>query len=106
MLVPGTSVTVEDLPTAGAAFVFVTTGDVASVRQRANRLADMNNKHDGPSSAMGMMIGTSSTANEADIDKGARVEFVAGKPDDVGKLQSELRMHAQHLASGNCEMAM
>ena len=106
VLVPGTSVTVEDMPTAGAALVFVTTGDVAQVRQRATRLADMHNKHDGPASAMGMMITTSSTANEADVDNGARVELVANKPDDVGSLQSELRMHAKHLASGSCEMAM
>ena len=32
--------------------------------------------------------------------------LVAARPDDVGALQSELRMHAQHLANGNCKMAM
>jgi hypothetical protein len=105
VLVAGTSVAVEDLAN-GAAFVFVTTGDVADVRRRAAKLADMHAHHDGPPSAMGMMIETPSTAAEKDIDNGARVELVATNPGDAAKLQSELRMHAQHLASGSCEMAM
>ena len=104
VLVPGTSVTVEDTPT-GAALVFVTTGDVTDVRKRAAALAAMHEKHDGPAMAMGMMISTTSTAATSDIDKGARVTFTA-KPDDVAGLQSELRMHAQHLGGGTCEMKM
>ena len=104
VLVPGTSVTVEDTPT-GAAFIFVTTGDVAEVRKRATALATMHGKHDGGSMDMGMMISTASTATASDIDKGARVTFTA-KPDDVAGMQSELRMHAQHLAGGTCEMQM
>jgi hypothetical protein len=104
VLVPGTSVSVEDTPT-GAAFVFVTTGDVADVRKRAATLAAMHANHDGPAMAMGMMISTTSTAATSEVDKGARVTFTA-KPDDVGALQSELRMHAQHLGGGTCEMAM
>ncbi|MDX2089683.1 MAG: hypothetical protein SFX73_17640 [Kofleriaceae bacterium] len=42
--VPGTSVTVEDA-SSGAALVFVTTGDVGAVRQRANAMASMHNDH-------------------------------------------------------------
>ena len=102
--VPGTSVTVEDTPT-GAALVFVTTGDVAEVRKRAVALATMHDKHDGPAMAMGMMISTASTAAASDLDHGARVTFTA-KPDEVAGLQSELRMHAQHLGGGTCKMAM
>lgn len=36
-------------------------------------------------------------------DGGAKLLFVSGAG-DVAKLQSELRMHAQHLASGTCAM--
>ena len=103
LVVPGTSVSVEDTST-GAALVFVTTGDAAAVRTRATALADMHTKHDGPSGAMGMMFSPSSTAASKDIDGGARVEFAAKNPDDAGKLQSELRMHAGHLTGGSCAM--
>src|SRR4051812_36051253 len=61
VLVPGTSVTVEDTPT-GAALVFVTTGDAAEVRKRASALAAMAAAHDGPATAMGMMITTPAQA--------------------------------------------
>ena len=105
MLVAGTSVAVEDTPD-GAALVFVTTGDVAAVRKRAATLADMHAHHAGDPNAMGNMIATRSTAAAADVDGGSRVTFTAGDPGDVGKLQSELRMHAQHLTGGTCEMHM
>jgi len=85
--VPGTSVTVEDTPTGGA-LVFVTTGDVADLRARCAKFA--------------MVHADRSIEN---IDRGARVVYSA-QPADVGALQSELRMHAEHLASGSCKMAM
>lgn len=143
--VPGTSVSVEDTAT-GAALVFVTTGDVAAVRQRVAALAGMHNDHHGKMGPLpdgsgggahaghggmdhgshaahgggghgghgsagdgehaghaGGMIGVHSKAEVAEIDGGARVVLVAG-PDDVAKLQSELRMHAEHLSSGTCKM--
>lgn len=110
VLVPGTSVTVEDT-TDGAAMVFVTTGDAANVRERAKVLALAHSRRQlggEPSHGheLSDMIGTPSTADQADIERGARVTFKATKPDDVAALQSELRMHAQHLAGGTCEMAM
>src|SRR5262245_13286048 len=91
LLVPGTSLSVEDT-TTGAALVFVTTGDATAVRTRATALADMHTKHDGPAIAMGMMFSPSSTATASDIEGGSRIEFSAKNPDDAGKLQSELRM--------------
>ncbi len=136
MLVAGTSVTVEDTDT-GAAFVFVTTGDVGAVRTRARALAEAHNAHHAkmePGAAaephaahgagapagkgMGTMIGAHSTAAASDIDGGARVAFTAvdpapaaptappagASPSGPAALQSELRMHAQHLAAGTCEM--
>ncbi len=44
--VPGTSVTVEDA-SAGAALVFVTTGDVTELRRRVSTMASMHNDHHG-----------------------------------------------------------
>ena len=101
--VPGTSVTVEDTAN-GAALVFVTTSDAAKVRTRAQAFATMHNAHNGPESAMGMMFPAEWHAEAKDAEGGARVELSAAKPEDAGKLQSELRMHAGHFTSGTCEM--
>ena len=51
----------------------------------------------------GGMIGVHSKADAVDVDGGARLVLTAGAA-DVAKLQSELRMHAQHLSSGTCAM--
>ena len=51
----------------------------------------------------GTMIMMHSKATATDVQNGARFELTVG-PADIGKLQSELRMHAQHLASGSCAM--
>lgn len=101
--VPGTSISVEDTAN-GAALVFVTTGDAAQVRTRANAFVAMHNKHEGPDSALGMMFPKEWTASEKDIEGGARVEFAAAKPEGAADLQSMLRMHAGHLSSGSCAM--
>ena len=98
--VPGTSLTVEDTAT-GAALVFVTTGDAAELSKRAAAFAAMHNQHDGPADAMGMMFPQSWKATAQDIQGGARVEFAG---DDPAVVQSQLRMHAGHLASGSCAM--
>ena len=111
VLVPGTSVTVEDTD-KGAALVFVTTGDVDGVRTRAKTLALAHTKRGldpagtPPGNAMSDMVGTKSTADEADIDHGAKVTFIATTEADVAPLQQELRMHAHHLAGGSCKMTM
>lgn len=52
----------------------------------------------------GGMISVHAKAVSDDVDGGARLVLTVG-PDDIGKLQSELRMHAQHMASGTCEMS-
>jgi len=95
--VPGTSVTVEDTAN-GAALVFVTTGDAATVRTRAQALA----KRD--SGDFAMMFPKEWTATEKDIEGGARVEYSGAKPEDAATVQSQLRMHAGHLSSGSCAM--
>jgi hypothetical protein len=58
----------------------------------------------GAGQGAGTMIMVHSKATATDVPSGARVELTVGAA-DVGKLQSELRMHAQHLASGTCKMA-
>ncbi len=103
LVVPGTSISVEDTRN-GAALVFVTTGDATQVRARAAAFADMHTRHDGPAASMGMMFSPDSTATATEIEGGARVELTAKNPDDVGKVQSELRMHASHLTGGSCAM--
>ena len=104
LVVPGTTVSVEDAPD-GAALVFVTTGDAAAVRVRAGALARLHNDH-GTGDRMGAMIHATSIATATDIDHGARVTFVAPTASDIGQLQDELRMHAHHLTGNTCKMMM
>jgi hypothetical protein len=167
--VPGTSVTVEDTAT-GAAFVFVTTGDVGELRRRVAAMAKMHNEHHASMGALpdgsgagggghdmsghdmsghdmsghdmgghdmggheghdmsghdmsghdmgghdmgghdmgghgghGMMIMMHSKAAATDVQGGTRLELTVD-PANVGKLQGEMRMHAQHMAAGTCAM--
>jgi hypothetical protein len=51
----------------------------------------------------GGMIGVHSKAEASDIEGGAKITFTASSA-DVAKLQSELRMHAQHFSAGTCAM--
>jgi hypothetical protein len=102
MGVPGTSVTVEDTE-RGAALVFVTTGDVAQVRARAKTLAADLAAGRPTGHGMSDMITGASGATASDVERGARVGLVAP---DAGAIQAQIRMHAQHLASGSCKMAM
>jgi hypothetical protein len=124
-------VTVEDT-TSGAALVFVTTSDVVELRKRVGAMAKLHNdhhsamgplptgteqggghdhhhhagsaaSHDGHDAKAGSMIAVHSKATSEDIDGGVKLVFVAF-PDGISKIQGELRMHAQHLASGTCKM--
>ncbi len=57
----------------------------------------------GHDMAGGGMIMVHSKAASEDVDGGAKLVLTTA-PDGVAKLQSELRMHAQHLAGGTCKM--
>lgn len=104
LLVPGTSMSVEDAA-EGPAFVFVTTGDVAAVRTRGAALAEMHNAKSGPAGAFGMVITKPSSATASDIDGGVRVTYKPTTAADAGALGDELRMHGSHLAGApSCEM--
>ncbi len=115
LLVPGTTVSVEDAD-QGVALVFVTTGDPGEVRKRAAALAETHNAHHGTpaehgahatAGGMGAMFSTPSAAATGDVQGGARVTFTAASAETVAALRSEVRMHAQHLAgASSCEMKM
>ena len=60
-----------------------------------------SSKHAGHA---GGMVGVHSKAEAADVDGGAKITFIANSA-DVATLQGELRMHAQHFASGTCGMS-
>ena len=115
--VAGTSISPEDTD-GGAAFVFVTTGDVASVRARAAKLADAHNARTAGANGelapacngcMADTLATPSTAAKLDIDGGAKVVFTATKPDAAADLQAQVKMHGGHLShmgGGTCKMGM
>jgi hypothetical protein len=104
LLVPGTSISVED-STEGPAFVFVTTGDVAQVRTRGQALAAMHNDRKGAPHALGMMFSAKSTAKAADVEGGVRVTFTATAPATNAEVGDELRMHGGHLSgASSCKM--
>ena len=50
------------------------------------------------------MVTIHSRVTVQEVPNGARLVFVANG-DDVAKLQTELRSHAQHMASGTCAMS-
>lgn len=104
LLVPGTSISVEDT-SEGPAFVFVTTGDVAQVRTRGQALAAMHNDREGSPDALGMMFSPKSTATAADIEGGVRVTFTPTAPATNAEVGDELRMHGGHLSgASSCKM--
>ena len=104
LLVPGTSITVEDTAD-GPSLVFVTTGDVAAVRTRGAALATMHNEQKGPPMALGMMFPPDSKASTAEIEGGVRVLFKPTDPAKAGAVGDQLRMHGRHLAGAtSCEM--
>lgn len=104
LVVPGTSISVEDTPD-GPAFVFVTTGDVAEVRTRGQAFATMHNERKGSPESLGMMFSPKSTAKASDIDGGVRITFTPTAPATNAEVGDELRMHGGHLAgASSCKM--
>ena len=92
--------TVEDTPDGGA-MVFVTTGDAAAVQAAADAFAAAHGSATGSSFAAMVAKGASVTAQR--ITGGAKLVFTGS---EAAGLQSELRMHADHLSAGSCAMAM
>ena len=108
--VPGTTARAEDVD-GGAALSFTTTGDVAEVRRRVQRMAEMHNQHhgDGKSSmggSMGMMgeMMPPSQARAEDVDGGARLILTPEKPADLAAVREKVHQHAAMMAGGQCPM--
>ena len=132
--VPGTSVNAEDTATGGALVFVTTgdaaevrkrvdamakmhnehhaamgalptgdepSGDMAGMDHSKMAGGDMAGMDH--SKMAGMMISVHSKAVAEDLEGGARLSFIAA-PADVATLQGQLRMHAEHMASGSCPM--
>ena len=94
---------------------FTTTGDVAELRRRVARMAEMHDQHhgEGHGSKTGMHAGEMhdgmkmppSTARSEDIEGGARLVFTPRDPTDLAKLREHTRQHAEKMALGHeCPM--
>ena len=115
----GTTARAEDVD-GGAAMAFTTTGDVAELRRRVAKMAEMHDEHhgDGHASKQGMHGGgmhgggmhegmrmPPSTGRSEDIEGGARLVFTPRDPADLARLREHTRQHADKMASGHgCPM--
>jgi hypothetical protein len=117
MNVPGTKVSAVDSAN-GETLVFTTTDDVAALRTRVHRMAEMHNQHhaaggthDGMMGA-GMMGGGKgmegkvkmppSNAAVTDVDSGASIALTPVAPADLPQLQAAVRAHATHMQQDGC----
>lgn len=122
MSVPGTQVSATDTPT-GEALTFTTTPDKATaLREKVHAMADMHNRHhaagDSGHGGMGGMMGGGmagggmggmqmpppSRASVEDLPNGARIMVTPNDPADLQRLQSTVRMHADHMQQHGCGM--
>lgn len=119
MDVPGTHVSAADTEN-GEALTFTTTTDqAAELQRRVHGMADMHNQHHAAGGTAdgamkeGMMGGAGmgemtmpppSHAAVMDLPDGARVDVTPNAPADLQKLQSTVRMHAQHMQEHGCGM--
>lgn len=79
--------------------------NMGSGSMQGHDMSAMGSGHDMSKHAghAGGMIGVHSKAETTDIEGGAKLVLTASAA-DVAKLQSELRMHAQHMSNGTCTM--
>ncbi len=129
MGVPGTQVSAIDTAD-GEALDFTTTPDqVAELRSRVHAMAEMHNRHHasgdvgvrghgmhghegmrggmmegGGPEKRGMMMPPPSRAVAEDLANGARLVVTPNEAADLQKLQSAVRMHAQHMTQSGCGM--
>ncbi len=129
MEVPGTTVAADDVEGGIGLSFTTTTGDVAELRRRVRRMAEMHNQPGGhrpgghgmmgtPGTAApgaggggrgGMMMASgnmmpAATASEVDIETGARLILEPTEPEQLGALREHVRMKAQRMAGGDCPM--
>ncbi|MEO8261537.1 MAG: hypothetical protein ABI566_03120 [Pseudolysinimonas sp.] len=132
MQVPGTTVAATEVDGGIGLSFTTTTGDVAELRQRVRRMADMHNQpgghmmmgsHGAPAPGAGaehqhgaqagaghggMMMGggmmPAATASVEDIESGARLILQPKDPAQLGALREHVRMKAQRMVGGECPM--
>lgn len=105
MEVSGTVVAATDVE-GGIGLSFKTTaGDVAELRRRVRRMAEMHDQPGGSNilGAGGMKM-TPATASVEDIDGGARLVLQPKDAAQLGALREHVRMKAQRMAGGECPM--
>lgn len=112
MQIAGATVAAEEVE-GGAALRFTTTGDVAQLRQRVRRMAEMHSRrhagggqhgHGQPGMMMGAVMMQAETRAE-DIDGGARLIFTARDPNQLAELREQVQHRAGRMASsGQCPM--
>lgn len=105
--VPGTTVASTEVEGGIALSFTTTTGDVAELRQRVRRMAEMHNQPGGGHMMMGShggMMMHAATASAEDIEGGARLILQPKEPAQLGELREHVRMKAQRMAAGECPM--
>lgn len=125
MIDPATTQVTASDTSDGIALVFTTSGDVAELRARVRRMADMHNQmagmHGGGTTGPGGMHGggmhgghgtgpmhmhmVPSRASVEDVPGGARLLLVPTDPAQLAALRQQARMHADMMAKGQCPMA-
>jgi hypothetical protein len=117
MNVPGTKVSAVDTAN-GETLVFTTTDDVAALRTRVHRMAEMHNQHHAAGGAHDGMMGGGmmgsgtgmegkvkmppSNATVTDVDSGASIALTPVAPADLQQLQAAVRTHASHMQQDGC----
>ena len=126
MDVPGTKLSAADTPNGETLTFITTTADqVPALRERTRAMAEMHNQHHAAGAGGGMhqgqggvmggehgmhdgekseMMPPPSRAVVEDVENGARIVVTANDPADLRKLQSTVRMHAQHMQQQGCGM--
>jgi hypothetical protein len=124
MAVEGTTARAEDVE-GGVAMVLTTTGDVADLRRRAERMAEMHNLRHAEGTGMsnggephrgqggmhgrkGMMNGgmmmPPATARTEEVEGGVRMVFTPRDPADLPMLREQVQRRAERMVSGECPM--
>jgi hypothetical protein len=106
MAVPGTKVSAVDTAN-GETLVFTTTEDVAALRTRVHRMAEMHDQHHAVGGMHDGMMGGKvkmppSNATVADVDSGASITLTPVVAADLPQLQAAVRAHASHMQQDGC----
>lgn len=92
---------------AGAALAFTTTTDVAELRRRVRRMADMQNQNrDWLAARLGNATLPPARRLLDDIEGGARIEFRPADPSKLEELRAGIAAQAGRLLSGSCPVPM